>query len=90
MVKKKRKKQKEKKKLKKRRRRKKRKKKRRRRRKKRKKKKKKRNRTIASRTSWPDPTSAWCYSCTGAACKPREELKVGDLAVNKIWSDQES
>ena len=21
---------------------------------------------------------------------PREELKVGDLAVNKIWSDQES
>ena len=25
-------------------------------------------------------------ACVGA----REELKVGDLAVNKIWSDQES
>ena len=25
-----------------------------------------------------------------SASEAREELKVGDLAVNKIWSDQES
>ena len=27
---------------------------------------------------------------SGTLSEPREELKVGDLAVNKIWSDQES
>ena len=47
------------------------------------------------RLSWDRKVvvTGFCHSrvpSKGGTEVPREELKVGDLAVNKIWSDQES